>query len=60
MTVKELKELLQDKIDMLDYQYEDEQEVRISCNTYRMGSNFLSTREGFIDFNNPVEEEEED
>lgn len=59
MTVAELKRKLQGYLDDLD-DYNETDEVRVSPNTYGMGNNFLATYEGFIDFNDPVKDSEED
>lgn len=59
MKVKELKNLLEGWIEDLE-NYEDEDEVRVSCNTYGMGNNFIATYQGFIDMNDPVKDSEED
>ena len=59
MTVAELKRKLQRYLDDLD-DYNETDEVRVSPNTYGMGNNFLATCEGFIDFNDPVKDSEED
>ena len=59
MTVADLKRKLQGYLDDLD-DYNETDEVKVSCNTYGMGNNFLATYEGFIDFNDPVKDSEED
>lgn len=59
MTVQQLRELLESWIDDLD-NYEDNDEVKVSCNTYGMGNNFIATYNGFIDMNDPVKDQEED
>lgn len=59
MTVRKLKDLLEGWIEDLE-NYEDEDEVRVSCNTYGMGNNFIATYQGFIDMNDPVKDSEED
>ena len=59
MTVADLKRKLQRYLDDLD-DYNESDEVKVSCNTYGMGNNFLATYEGFIDFDDPVENSEED
>lgn len=59
MTVADLKRKLQRYLDDLD-DYNESDEVKVSCNTYGMGNNFLATYEGFIDFDDPVEDSEED
>lgn len=56
ITVADLKDYLQEIIDNLSWDYEDEDEVRISPNTYGMHAPFLSTQLGFIDLDNPVYE----
>ena len=59
MTVADLKRKLQRYLDDLD-DYNESDEVKVSCNTYGMGNNFLATYEGFINFDDPVENSEED
>lgn len=59
MTVADLKRKLQRYLDDLD-DYNESDEVKVSCNTYGMGNNFLATYEGFINFDDPVEDSEED
>ena len=59
MTVADLKRKLQRYLDDLD-DYNESDEVKVSCNTYGMGNNFLATYEGYIDFDDPVEDSEED
>ncbi len=56
-TIKDLKEYLQQVIDNLSWDYEDDDELVISCNTYGMGRKFLATNEGFIDFERPTKED---
>ena len=59
MTVQDLKSRLERIINELNC-YDDEEEVRVSCNTYGMsnyGKGFLACREGFIDLSNPVGED---
>ena len=61
MTIKDLKELLQKYIDELDDTYGEVAEVRLFTNTYfmRRGDNFIAiTGKGFIDLDNPLDEEE--
>lgn len=62
MTVRELKNYLQDALDNLEENYEDDQEVRVVSNTYflRGATAILETRKGFVDLDNPVDEEDED
>lgn len=59
MTILELKNYLQDFIDNLEENYEDDQEVRLVSNTYflRGATSILETRKGFVDLDNPVDEE---
>lgn len=59
MTVADLKRKLQRYLDDLD-DYNESDEVKVSCNTYGMGNNFLATYEGFINFDDPVEDSKED
>lgn len=56
-TIGDLKEYLQGLIENLSWDYEDDEPVRVSCNTYGMGQNFLAVRNGFIDFDDPIKEE---
>lgn len=59
MTVADLKRKLQRYLDDLD-DYNESDEVKVSCNTYGMGNNFLATYEGFIDFDDPVKDSSEE
>lgn len=59
MTVADLKRKLQRYLDDLD-DYNESDEVKVSCNTYGMGNNFLATYEGFINFDDPVEDSSEE
>ena len=59
MTVADLKRKLQRYLDDLD-DYNESDEVKVSCNTYGMGNNFLATYEGFINFDDPVENSSEE
>ena len=58
-TIGDLKEYLQGIIENLSWDYEDTDEVRVSCNTYGMGQNFLAVPNGFIDFDRPTPEDYE-
>ena len=63
MTIKELKELLQEKLDNLEQNYNDDQEVDIVSNTYflRNKSSVLEIDYvGFVSLDSPVDEDEED
>ena len=62
MTIKELKEHLQSVIDYLEEHYFDENKVRVVSNTYflRGATHILETRQGFIDLDNPVDDEDDD
>ena len=61
MTIRELKEHLQSVLDELD-DFDDESEVRVVSNTYflRGATHILETRQGFIDLDNPLNEEDDD
>lgn len=60
MTVSELKDLLQQALDNLE-NYEDYQKLNIKTNTYWVRGNFISiTGKGFIELNNPVDDDDED
>ena len=61
MTIKDLKELLQDYINKLDETYGDIAEVRLFNNTYfiNRGDTFIATTKGFIDLDNPLDEDDE-
>lgn len=59
MTVADLKRKLQRYLDDLD-DYNESDEVKVSCNTYGMGNNFLATYEGFINFDDPVKDSSEE
>lgn len=58
-TIGDLKEYLQGIIENLSWDYEDTDEVCVSCNTYGMGQNFIAVRNGFIDFDRPTPEDYE-
>ena len=60
MTIKDLKELLQDYINKLEETYGNAGEVRLFTNTYfiNRGDTYIATRKGFIDLDNPLDEEE--
>ena len=62
MTIAELKNYLQEVIDNLEENYDDNQEVRLVSNTYflRGATSILETRKGFVDLDNPIDEEEEE
>lgn len=62
MTIGELKELLQEKIDNLTARYTDDQEVDVVSNTYfiRYRGSILETDEGFVSLDEPIDEDEED
>jgi len=53
-TVKDLKEYLQRVINNLEWDYLDDDELDIHCNTYRIGQNFIATNEGFISLSEPI------
>lgn len=59
MTIAELKNYLLEVIDNLEENYEDDQKVRLVPNTYflRGATSILETREGFVDLDNPTDEE---
>ena len=60
MTIKELKEHLQNIIENLD-QFEEEEEIKIVENTYwlKRGQNFIAIENvGFVDLDNPIELED--
>lgn len=60
MNVTQLKNHLERVLNSLN-NYDDDQEVNVRCNTYRMnnyGKGFLACSEGFIDLSNPVREED--
>ena len=61
MTIKELKELLQRYIDEYEDTYGEVAEVRCVSNTYFLhgAQNFIATKEGFIDLDNPLDDEED-
>lgn len=59
MTVADLKRKLQRYLDDLD-DYNESDEVKVSCNTYGMGNNFLATYEGFINFDDLVKDSSEE
>lgn len=61
MTIKELKEMLEDIIQDLGENHQDSAEVEVVSNTYflRSGRRFLATGSGFIDLDYPVDEEED-
>ena len=58
-TIGDLKEYLQGIIENLSWDYEDDEPVCVSCNTYGMGQNFIAVRNGFIDFDRPTQEDYE-
>lgn len=62
MTIKQLKEHLQKVIDKLDKRYGDDAKVRVVNNTYflRGATHILETREGFIDLDNPINDNDDD
>lgn len=57
-TIADLRDYLQDIIDRLDGDWDEDQKVYVSPNTYRMYPPFLAVRDGFIDLDNPVWEED--
>lgn len=64
MTIKELKEKLQGVIDDLD-NYDDDQKVEMVSNTYFLGHPHMflgiaGYNGGYINLDNPVDEDEED
>lgn len=63
MNVKELKKYVQDILDKLE-DYDDDQEISFSCNTYGLSSHILEVgSKGFLDLNNlenHIEESEEE
>lgn len=64
MTIQELKKDLQDTLDFLEESFNDEDEVNLAQNTYRLTRNgathILETRKGFVDLDNPVRYGDED
>lgn len=59
MKVRDLKQMLQNWLEDLDW-YDEDNEVKLSANTYRMGNEFIATYNGFIDMNDPVKDSEEE
>lgn len=59
MNVAQLRKHLERVLNHLN-NYDDDQEVNVSCNTYGMSNyrGFLACSEGFIDLSNPVVEED--
>lgn len=62
-TIKDLKEFLQEQLDNLNC-YNDNQELKIASSTYFLtrngATNILETSRGFIDLDNPVNEDREE
>ena len=60
MTIKDLKELLQNYLDKLSDTYGECAEIRLFTNTYFIdrGDTYIATPKGFIDLDNPLDEEE--
>ena len=59
MKIAELKDMLQSTLNELE-DYDDNNDVKLYTNTYFIHSSyFLATRDGFIDLNNPVDEDED-
>ena len=62
-TIKDLKEFLQEQLDNLEC-YDDNQELNVASNTYFLtrngATNILETSRGFIDLDNPVNENREE
>ena len=64
MTVRKVKQLLQDAIEILD-NYEDDKEVKMVSNTYFLGHPYcflgISGYDGgYIDLDEPVDETDDD
>lgn len=59
MKVSQLRNLLESWIEDLEY-YNDDDEVKVSANTYRMSDNFIATYNGYIDMSDPVKDGEEE
>lgn len=59
MTIKDVKKLLQRYIDELEENYDENAEIRLFTNTYFIdrGDTFVATPRGFIDLDNPLDEE---
>lgn len=64
MTIQELKKYLQGTLDFLKQRFDDEDEVKVAHNTYRLTRNgathILETSQGFVDLDNPVGYGDED
>lgn len=58
MTIKELKEELQETLDFLEESFDDEEQVRVVNNTYflRGATHILETKQGFVDLDRPIRE----
>lgn len=56
MTIRDLKERLEDIINELE-DYDEEEEIKVVSNTYHLKdkNNFLATTKGFIDLSNPID-----
>jgi len=57
-TVVSYKEFLNDALDVLE-NYNDDEKIRLHPNTYGISVPFIGTYGGYIEINNPVEEQEE-
>lgn len=60
-TVKDLKEFLQEQLDNLEV-YDEEQKLQLVSNTYFLGNRycFLACGNGYLDFDDPVKENDEE
>ena len=59
-TVKDLKDFLKEQLENLE-SYDDDQKLKLVSNTYFLGNqySFLACSNGFLDFDDPVKENEE-
>lgn len=59
MKVYELKQILEEALDFLN-EHNMEEELNVSCNTYRLPYPFVATYDGFISLNDMFKEDGED
>lgn len=58
-TVQDLVEFLRDTADDLEINYNSSTPLKVSSNTYKMSQHILGTDEGFVDLDDPVDEDAE-
>ena len=56
MKVSDLKQRLQEVLEELEH-YDDDREIRLKSNTYWCSSEYFACRQGFVDFDDMVEDE---